>query len=47
MKQQKSNPGVIAGLALIFVLLLAANFLTPMTADGAGNLTLRCWGRYA
>ena len=33
MTQRKSNPGVIAGLALIFVLLLAANFLTPMTAD--------------
>ena len=33
MAQRKSNPGVIAGLALIFVLLLAANFLTPMTAD--------------
>ena len=33
MTQRKSNPGVIAGLALIFLLLLAANFLTPMTAD--------------
>ncbi len=33
MMQRKSNPGVIAGLALIFLLLLAANFLTPMTAD--------------
>ena len=33
MTQRKNNPGVIAGLALIFALLLAANFLTPMTAD--------------
>ncbi len=33
MEKQRGNPGVIAGFAAIFALLLCANFLTPLCAD--------------